>query len=99
MYVVVQHRFNDPAVAFARGERLVTNDGAPDGVRGLQFYPSRDGSMATCLWEAPSVQAVQGYVDATLGDSSDNTCYEVADDQAFAVVPAAITAGPAAARI
>lgn len=99
MYVVVQHRFKDPAVAFARGERLVNNEGAPDGVRGLQFFPSRDGSMATCLWEAPSVGAVAGYVDATLGDSSENTCYEVADDQAFAVVPPAIPAGPAATRI
>ena len=58
MYVVVQHRFNDPAVAFPRGERLINNDGAPDGVRGLQFYPSRDGAVATCLWEAPSVEAV-----------------------------------------
>jgi hypothetical protein len=99
MYVVVQHRFKDSAVAFARGERLINNDGAPAGVRGLQFYPSRDGSTATCLWEAPSVQAVQAYVDSTLGDSSDNTCYEVADEQAFAVVPASIPAGPAAARI
>ena len=45
MYVVVQHRFNDPAVALARGERLINNDGAPAGVRGLQFYPSRDGAV------------------------------------------------------
>jgi len=99
MYVVVQHRFIDPPVAFARGERLINNDGAPAGVRGLQFYPSRDGAAATCLWEAPSVQAVQDYVDSTLGDSSENTCYEVAAEQAFAVVPATISAGPAAARI
>ena len=62
MYVVVQHRFNDPAVALARGERLINNDGAPAGVRGLQFYP-HDGAVATCLWEAPSVEAVQAYVD------------------------------------
>jgi hypothetical protein len=99
MYVVVQHRFNNPAAALARGQRLVNNDSAPAGVRGLQFYPSRDGSTATCLWESPSVQAVQGYVDSTLGDSSENTCYEVDTEQAFAVVPPTISAGPAAARI
>jgi hypothetical protein len=98
MYVLVQHHFNDPAAALARGERLINNDGAPTGVRGLQFYPSRDGSVATCLWEAPSVQAVQAYVDTTLGDSSENTCYEVNAEQSFAVVPGAISAGPAAAR-
>jgi hypothetical protein len=99
VYVVVQHRFNNPEVAMARGERLVKNEGAPAGARGLQFYPSRDGSVATCLWEAPSVEAIQEYVDSTLGDSSQNDCYEVAAEQAFAVVPASIPAGPAAARI
>ena len=97
--MVVQHRFNDPAVAFTRGERLINNDGAPDGVRGLQFYPSRDGAVATCLWEAPSVDSVQTYVDSTLGDSSENTCYDVDTQLAFAVVPSAISAGPAAARV
>jgi hypothetical protein len=87
MYVVVQHRVKDPNVAAARGEKLIKNESAPAGVRGLQFLPSRDGSAITCLWEAPSVNAVQDYVDATLGDSSENTCYEVNDEQAFASRP------------
>jgi len=77
MYVVVQHEIKDPAVAFARGERLVRNIDAPAGVVGLEFYPSRDGTAVTCLWEAPSVEAVQQYVDTVLGDASANTCYEV----------------------
>ena len=90
MYVVVQHRFRNSQVAFSRGEKLIKNEGAPSGVRGLQFYPSRDGSVATCLWEAPSVESVQHYVDSTLGDSSDNSCYEVAAEQAFALHPSGI---------
>jgi hypothetical protein len=87
MYVVVQHRFNDPRTAFTRGERLIKNEGAPPGVRGLQFYPSKDGSGATCLWEADSVDDVQRYVDSTLGDSSENLSYEVDAEQAFARQP------------
>jgi hypothetical protein len=90
MYVVVQHRFTDSQTAFARGERLIKNEGAPAGVHGLQFYPSRDGSIATCLWEAPSVASVQGYVDSVLGDASDNTCYEVDAPLSFAAQPAGI---------
>ena len=90
MYVVVQHRFRNSQVAFSRGEKLIKNEGAPGGVRGLQFYPSRDGSVATCLWEAPSVDSVQRYVDSALGDSSENSCYEVAAEQAFALQPAGI---------
>ena len=87
MYVVVQHDIKKPEVAFTRGQRLMRSEGAPAGVRNLQFYPSRDQSRVTCLWEAPSVQAVQGYVDATLGDSSENVCYEVNSEQAFARLP------------
>jgi len=84
MYVVVQHEIKKPEVAFARGEKLKKSEGAPDGARVLQFYPAADGSAVTCLWEAPSVAAIQDYVNKTLGDSSRNTCYEVDADQAFA---------------
>ena len=90
MYVVVQHKIKDAGTAFARGEALIKNEGAPAGVRGLQFYPAADGSAVTCLWEAPSVEAVRMYVNATMGDSSDNTCYEVAAEQAFSQQPLGI---------
>lgn len=94
MYVVVQHRIKDPQVAFERGERLVKNEGAPEGARGLQFFPAQDGSAVTCLWEAQSVDAIQRYVDTTLGDSSDNYCYEVNAQQSFASQPAGIGGSP-----
>jgi len=87
MYVVVQHQIRNPETAFARGEKLMKGVGAPAGVRVLQFYPSRDQTLVTCLWESPSVGAVQAYVDATLGDSSENLCYEVDAYQAFARQP------------
>ena len=90
MYVVVQHTFLNPPDAFSRGERLIKNEGAPDGTTGLQFYPSRDGSGATCLWESNSVADVQSYVDRTLGESSRNRCYEVDAANAFARQPLGI---------
>jgi hypothetical protein len=40
MYIIVQHRISDKQAAFARGEKLAKNEGAPEGVRGLQFYPA-----------------------------------------------------------
>ncbi len=90
MYVLVQHTIKNPETAFARGERLMKNEGAPAGVRNLQFYPSRDRSTVTCLLEAPSVSVVQRHVDAVLGDSSENTCYEVDAELAFARQPLGI---------
>lgn len=87
MYVVVQHRIINPPTAFSRGERLIKAEGAPDGARNLQFYPSRDRSAVTCLWEAPSVDVMQKYVDEVLGNASENTCYAVDAEQAFARQP------------
>jgi hypothetical protein len=57
------------------------------GRRGLQFQAATDGSGATCLWEADSVEDVQGYVDSTLADASENVCYEVDAEQGFARQP------------
>ena len=90
MYVVVHHQIRDPKRAFPRGEKLLSGDGAPDGVRVLQFYPAADGSLVTCLWEAPSVDSVQDYVDSTLGDASENACYQVDEEQALADQPSRI---------
>jgi hypothetical protein len=87
MYVVANHQIKDPVTAFPRGEALISGKNAPTGVRVLQFYPSRDRSTVTCLWEADSVESIQSYVDANLGDSSENTCYEVDAEQAFSEQP------------
>lgn len=98
MYIVVQHDIQDQDAAFERGERLQTGDGAPEGVRVLQFYPAVDGSRVTCLWEAPSVESVQQYADEVLGTSSTNTCYEVAPEPAFAERPLGLATAPLALR-
>jgi hypothetical protein len=87
MYVVVNHTIHDPETAFPRGARLINGEGAPEGVRVLQFYPARDGSAVFCLWESGSVQDVQTYVDETLGDSATNDCYEIDAEQAFSERP------------
>jgi hypothetical protein len=76
-YVFVHHTIKDAPAAFERGARLLEGDGAPAGVRVLQFCPSRDRSQAMCIWEADGVDAVRDYVDATLGDASDNAYFEI----------------------
>jgi hypothetical protein len=97
MLVVVQHTLTDPPTAFARGERLQRGDGAPDGTGVLQFLPSTDGKLVTCLWESDAVADVQRYVDETLGDSSVNLCYAVETSAAFARLPSGIASQPTVA--
>lgn len=96
MLVVVQHRLTDPPAAFARGERLQRGEGAPLGSRVLQFLPSQDGTLVTCLWESTSVADVQSYVDETLGDTSVNLSYAVETTAAFAEALEGIAKRPSA---
>ena len=96
MYIVVQHRLTDPPAAFARGERLKRGDGAPRGTRVLQFFPSRDGTLVTGLWESRSVADVQAFVDDVLGETSVNLCYPVEESAAFAEPPRGLAVPPAA---
>ena len=83
MYVAVVHRIKDPHAMLTRGEGLADPSNAPPGVVPRQFCPSRDLSAATCVWEAGSVDAVRDYIDSMLGDSSDNTYFEINTENAL----------------
>ena len=80
MYVGVVHRIRDPQAMLSRGASLADASNAPPGVTPHQFLPSKDLSAATCLWEADSVDAVRDYIDRTLGDSSENSYFEVSTE-------------------
>jgi hypothetical protein len=92
MFIVVEHTIRDAAVAFARGQDLLEGRGAPAGVQVRKFYPSTNQSTVICLWEGNSVDEVRTYVDATLGDSSENTYFEVDAHQALGLPEPAIAA-------
>jgi hypothetical protein len=77
MFIVLQHHITNPPTAFTRGQNLLDGNGAPQGTRVLQFYPSRDRSAVFCLWESNSINELQEYADAIMGDSSENSYFEV----------------------
>jgi hypothetical protein len=77
MLIVLQHRITNPTTAFARGQNLLDGNGAPQGTRVLQFYPSTDGNAVFCLWESNSIDELREYADAVMGDSSENSYFEV----------------------
>lgn len=94
MYVIVHHHIKNSETALQRGERLMYGDGAPDQVHVLQFYLGQAAPIATCLYEADSVESVQGWVDEVLGDASDNTSYAVDEGPSFAERPLGLPATP-----
>jgi hypothetical protein len=77
MFIVLHHRIRNPQTAFARGQNLLDGKGAPPGTRVLQFYPSTDGSVVFWLWESNSIGELREYADAVMGDSSENSYFEV----------------------
>ena len=91
MYVVVQHRITDPEQFFSGDPEEVTAN-APAGVQGRQFFPAQDRSVAVCLWEGDSIDAVRDYVDSVTGDASENTYFEVNAEYAMGL-PEAAAAG------
>lgn len=97
MYVIAIHEILNAETAFPRGRALMTGEGAPSGVRVLQFFPTSDATRVYCLWESPTVGAVQGYVDSVLGDAAVNTTYQVDSSQAFAERPLGLPTAPALA--
>jgi hypothetical protein len=90
VFIVVQHTIKEAPTAFARGQNLLEGRGAPAGVQVRKFYPSTDQSAVFCLWESSSVDELREYVDATLGDSSENTYFEVDAEQAVGLPEPAI---------
>jgi len=75
MFVVVQHEIKDAKKFFEAAESVV--EGSPQGLKTVQFFPSKDQKMAVCLWEAPSVDVVKDYLEGKIGSSSKNTYYAV----------------------
>ena len=90
MYVVAQHRISDPQKFFE--EAQVAAENAPPGIFGRQFCPSHDRTEAVCLWEAESVDSVRDYIDAIVGDISENAYFAVDAETAIGL-PEAIGAG------
>jgi hypothetical protein len=82
MHISVQHRITDPDKFFSMNAEEVVG-GGPPGVQGRQFFPSRDRSVAVCLWEADSIDTLRGYLDSATAGASENTYFEV--DTEFAM--------------
>jgi hypothetical protein len=83
MYVVAKHRIKD-AEAFFSVSRVAAEN-APAGVYGRQFCPSRDNAEAVCLWEADSVEVVERYLDALIGEAGENAYFQVSAEHAIGI--------------
>ena len=91
MHIVVQHRIIDPE-KFSSMDAEEVAGGGPPGVQLRQFFPPQDGSVATCLWEAASIDPLRDYLDPATAGVTENTYIEVDEENAIGL-PEAAAAG------
>ena len=88
MNIVAQHRITDPE-KFSSMDAKEVGEGGPRGVQLRQFFPAQDGSVATCLWEANSIDTLRDYLDPATASVTENTYFEVDDERALGLPEAA----------
>ena len=71
MYIVAQHRINDPDRFWSASPE---GPGAP---RLHAAYPNHDRTKGVCLWESDSIEALRDSLDTLVGDAAENTYFEV----------------------
>ena len=79
MFIAIEHEIHDSAKFQDCVAQAAT---PPEGVRAHQFLPARDLSRAVCIYEGPSVSAVSAYVESVLRDSSTQSYFVIAEEQA-----------------
>ena len=83
MYVLVHHRIHDRDGFWPLAQEGVSK--IPSGLTLHLSIPARDGTVATCLWEGESLEAVRGFVEPLLGKASDNDYSEAENREGIAL--------------
>ena len=86
MHVVIHHNVSDP-MKWERSHKnimsMIEQHRLPAGLKPLEYLPSVDGRKADCVWEAPSVGALQKFIDGETTGAARNEYFEVKDEVAI----------------
>ncbi len=77
MIILVNHEINDPANFWKAAQENLPNLPEANVKRVVQSLPNTDMTIATCLWEADSIEALDSYLRSKVGSTSKETYYEV----------------------
>ena len=91
MFILVQHQVTDPSAFWSDAQQEMSK--IPSHLKLHHTFPTPDGSRAVCVWEAASVEAIKSFVEPTVGRSSRNEYYEVANREGVALPPSVAAKG------
>ena len=77
MIILVNHKISNPAIFWQSARQSLPQLPEADVQRVLQVVPNTSMNEATCIWEASSIDALDAYLRSKVGDSSNETYYEV----------------------
>ncbi len=83
MLVFAHHNIQNPDIFWKKAKETTSN--LPPNLKVHGIYPSPDGKLATCFWEADRVEDVQQLLDEAVGNVSVNLCYELNEQEAIGV--------------
>jgi hypothetical protein len=81
MFVIAHHFIQQPEEFWATAQQGAAS--LPSNLRLHAVFPSKDMKTGTCIWEAPSMGDVQGFLDERMGKMARNVCYEVNETMAM----------------
>ncbi len=81
MFITVIHRISDPD-KFESSAKTAT-EAIPSHLKLHQYLSGADRKTATCLWEAPSVEAVKEFLEPVVGNVCRNEYVPLNEEAAF----------------
>lgn len=90
MLVIAHHDIQDPETFWKAAQDIGSK--MPAGLKLHSVFPSTDMKTGTCVWEGPSVEDVQKFIDDSVGSVSKNSCYEVNEAAAMGAPKTAVEA-------
>jgi hypothetical protein len=77
MIILVNHKISNPGSFWQSAQESLPKLPEANVHRVLQVLPNADMTVATCLWEADSIDALDSYLRDRVGSNSSETYYEV----------------------
>lgn len=94
MLVIAHHDVQDPQSFWSAAQKVTSM--LPPNLKLHSVFPSKDMKSGTCVWEAPSVNDVQKFLDDNVGEFSNNFCYEVDEANSMGLPSKKMTAAASA---
>jgi hypothetical protein len=80
MYIMVQHTITEPAAFWNAADPAAF----PPQVKLHHTFPTPDGTLAVCIWEADSIDTVRAILEPATGRLSRNEYFPVENREGFA---------------